>query len=280
MNMSRTRIFAVMLAVFSLASGAPFLRAQGHWEFGIHYSRWSLNLVKSLIEDSLSDTVASDLKDKILEDIQADYPSKKETGYSQKIAFDSSGDNFGAEVRFYPGGRHGSFSLGFSVEKSTMKVNLPEVEATLEWEDEITHQTGTFNGNATGEFLLKPLSFHLSVRWDIFPSAGLHPYITLGVGAATGKAIDKATYSFSYTGTLNVPGDPPKEYSGSDSKTLKELKDEQEAKGEDFSIPLHFLPFVQLNLGLKGRLTDDIYLLVDAGVWDGFLLRAGVAFCF
>ncbi len=33
--MSRTRIFAVMLAVFSLASGAPFLRAQGHWEFGI-----------------------------------------------------------------------------------------------------------------------------------------------------------------------------------------------------------------------------------------------------
>jgi hypothetical protein len=31
---------------------------------------------------------------------------------------------------------------------------------------------------------------------------------------------------------------------------------------------------------LKGRLTDDIYLLMDAGVWDGFLLRAGVAFRF
>ena len=278
--MSRTRIVAALLAVFSLASGASVLRAQGYWEFGIHYSRWSLNLVKSLVEDSLNDTVASDLKDKILEDIQADYPSKKETDYSQKIAFDSSGDNFGAEVRFYPGGRHGSFSLGFSVEKSTMKVSLPEVEASLEWEDEITHQTGTFNGNATGEFLLKPLSFHLSVRWDIFPSAGLHPYITLGVGAASGKAIDKATYSYSYTGTLNVPGDPPKEYSGSDFKTLKEIKDEQEAKGEDFPIPVNFVPFVQLNLGLKGRLTDNIHLLVDTGVWDGLLLRAGVAFRF
>ena len=278
--MSRTRIFAAMLAVFSFASGAPFLRAQGHWEFGVHYSRWSLNLVKSLIEDSLNDTVASDLKDKILKDIQADYPSKKETGYGQKIAFDSSGDNYGAEVRFYPGGRHGSFSLGFSVEKSTMKVSLSEVAASLEWEDEITHMTGMFNGNATGEFLLKPLSFHLSFRWDIFPSARLHPYVTLGVGASTAKAIDIATYSYSYTGTLNVPGDPPKEYAGSDSKTLKELKDEQEAKGEDFAIPVNFVPFVQLSLGLKGRLTDNIYLLVDAGVWDGFLLRSGVAFRF
>jgi len=278
--MSRTRIFAVMLAVFSLASGAPFLRAQGYWEFGVHYSRWSLNLVKSLIEDSLNDMVASDLKDKILEDIQADYPLKKETGYSQKIAFDSSGDNYGAEVRFYPGGRHGSFSLGFSVEKSTMKVSLSKVAASLEWEDEITHMTGTFNGNATGEFLLKPLSFHLSFRWDIFPSAGLHPYITLGVGASTAKAIDMATYSYSYTGTLIVPGDPSKEYAGSDSKTMKELKDQQEAKGEDFPIPVNFVPFVQLSLGLKGRLTENIYLLVDAGVWDGFLLRSGVAFRF
>ena len=278
--MSRTRVVAVVSAILFLASGAPFLRAQGHWEFGVHYSRWSLNLVKSLIEDSLNDTVASDLKDKILKDIQADYPSKKETGYSQKIAFDSSGDNYGAEVRFYPGGRQGSFSLGFSVEKSTMKVSLPEVTASLEWEDEITHLTGTFNGNATGEFLLKPLSFHLSFRWDIFPRAELHPYITLGVGASTAKAIDMATYSYSYTGTLNGPGDSSKEYAGSDSKTLKELKDEQEAKGEDFTIPVNFVPFVQLNLGLKGQLTDNIHLLVDAGVWDGFLLRAGVAFRF
>ena len=278
--MSRTRIVAVVSAILFLASGAPFLRAQGHWEFGVHYSRWSLNLVKSLIEDSLNDTVASDLKEKFLKDIQADYPSIIETGYSQNIVFDSSGDNYGAEVRFYPGGRYGSFSLGLAVEKSTMKVGFPEVTGSLDLEDGITHTTGAFHGNAAGEFLLKPLSFHLSLRWDIFPTAGLHPYITLGVGASTAKAIDIATYSYSYTGTLNVPGDPPKEYAGSDSKTLKELKDEQEAKGEDFAIPVNFVPFVQLSLGLKGRLTDNIYLLVDAGVWDGFLLRSGVAFRF
>jgi hypothetical protein len=280
MNMSRTRIFAAVPVILFLASGAPILRAQGHWEFGVHYSRWSLNLVKSLIEDSLNDTVASDLKDKFLKDIQADYPSIRETGYNQNIVFDSGGDNYGAEVRFYPGGRYGSFSLGLSVEKSTMKVSFPEVTGSLDLEDGITHTTGTFHGNAAGEFLLKPLSFHLSLRWDIFPSAGLHPYITLGVGASTAKAIDTAAYNYSYTGTLNVPGGPSKEYAGADSKTLKELKDEQEAKGEDFPIPVNFVPFVQLSLGLKGRLTDNIYLLMDAGVWDGFLLRSGVAFRF
>lgn len=278
--MFRMRISAVMLVVLLLASGAPFLPAQGRWEFGVHYSRWSLNLAKSWIEDSLNDTVASDLKDRIMEDIQTDYPSKNETGYSQKIAFDSSGENYGAEVRFYPGGRHGSFSLGFSVEKSTMRVSLPKVEASLEWEDEITHEAGTFDADATGEFVLKPLSFHLSLRWDIFPRARFHPYATVGIGAATAGAINKATYSYSYNGTLNVPGEPPKDYSGSESKTLKELRDEQEAKGEDFSIPINFVPFIQLNLGFKGELTDNVHLLVDAGVWDGFLLRAGIAFRF
>jgi len=263
-----------------LLLAGPCLWAQGKWEFGFHYSRWSLNIVKPYVEDSLNDTVASDLKDKFLSDIRADYPSLVERGYNQRTVFDSSGDNYGAEVRFYPGGRNGSFSVGLSVEKTSMKVGIPEASGTLELEDSITHRTGTFEGNASGEFLLKPLSFHLSLRWDIFPSAGLHPYVTVGVGASTAKAIDTATFSYSYTGTLSVPGGPSREYSASESKTLRELIDEQEAKGEDFVLPVNFVPFFQLSIGLKGRLTENIHLLVDAGVWDGLLLRAGLAFRF
>ncbi len=258
----------------------PGLWAQGKWEFGFHYSRWSLNIIKPCVEESLNDTVASDLKDKFLEDIRADYPSLVERGYDQRTVFDSSGDNYGAEVRYYPGGRNGSFSVGFSMERSTMKVGIPEATSTLDLEDPQTHTNGTFTGNASGEFLLKPLSFHLSLRWDIFPSAGLHPYVTVGVGASTAKAIDTATYSYAYTGTLSVPGGPSRSYASSESKTLRELIDEQEAKGEDFVLPVNFVPFVQLNVGLKGRLTENIHLLVDAGVWDGFLLRAGLAFRF
>ena len=265
---------AILLAL------APGLTAQGHWELGFHYSRWSLNLVKPYVEDSLNDTVASDLKDKFLEDIRADFPSLLERGYSQRTVFDSSGDNYGAEVRYYPAGAGGSFSVGLSVERTTMRVAIPEAAGTLELEDAVSHRTGTFTGNASGEFLLKPLSFHLSLRWDIFPSAGLHPYVTFGVGASTAKAIDTATYAYAYTGTLSVPGGPSRQYADGESKTLRQLIDEEEARGEDFVLPVNFVPFVQLNVGLKGRVMDNVYVLVDAGVWDGFLARAGLAFRF
>jgi hypothetical protein len=263
-----------------LLFAGPGLRAEGKWEFGFHYSRWSLNIIKSHVEDSLNDTVASDLKDKILDDIRADYPSLMERGYSQRTVFDSSGDNYGAEVRYYPGGRSGSFSVGFSIERTSMKVAVPEASVKLDLEDSITHTTGAFTGDAFGEFLLKPTSFHLSLRWDIFPSAGLHPYVTFGVGASTAKAIDTAIYSYEYTGELSVPGGPSRAYADGETKTLRELIDEQEAKDEDFVLPVNFVPFVQLNIGLKGRLTENLHLLVDAGVWDGFLLRAGLAFRF
>jgi hypothetical protein len=263
-----------------LLLAGPGLWAQGKWEFGFHYSRWSLNLIKPYVEDSLNESVATDLKDKFLGDVRADYPSLVERGYSQRTVFDSSGDNYGAEVRYYPGGRNGSFSVGLSLERTTMKVGLPEASSTLDLEDSISHRTGTFRGNASGEFLIKPTSFHLSLRWDIFPSAGLHPYVTVGVGASTARAIDTGRFAYTYTGTLSVPGGPSREYSGGESKTLRQIIDEQKAEDETFVLPVNFVPFFQLNLGLKGRLTENIHLLVDAGVWDGFLLRAGLAFRF
>ncbi len=267
------------LLVAIVCPASPAL-AQGRWEFGFHYSRWGLNLVKSLVEDKLGDTVASNLEDKFLEDIQADYPSIRKTGYRQDITFDSSGDNYGAEVRYFPAGWYGSFSVGLSVEKSTMKVGFPAVTSTMELEDANTHATGTFTGDANGEFLIKPLSFHLSFRWEIFPTAGIHPYITVGVGASTAHAINTATYVYTYTGTLTTPQGHSRNYAGGESQTLKELREEEEARGEDWDLPVNFLPFFQLNIGLRGRLTENLYALVDAGIWDGFLVRGGLAFRF
>ena len=52
-----------------------------------------------------------------------------------------------------------------------------------------------------------------------------------------------------------------------------------EADGEDFFLP-GFIPFIQINLGLKAEITDNLHLLVDAGIWNGFLLRGGIAFRF
>jgi hypothetical protein len=249
---------------------------QGHWEIGFHYSKWSIDLLRSVIEDGINDALETDLKDRILEDIQADFPWLIETSYSQEILFDSGGDNFGFEVRWYPAGQTGSFSLGLSVEKTTMRVSLPEVSAALSLRDQITSKSANFSGVASGEFLLKPWSFHLSLRWDILPSSMIHPYFTFGLGAATGMALEEAEVSYAYAGDLVIPGDAAKTYSDTSTRNLKQLKEELEDEGEDFFLP-NFIPFIQLNLGLKAIVTPNIHLLVDAGVWNGFLIRGGIS---
>jgi hypothetical protein len=251
-------------------------QTKGHWEFGFHYSRWSLNLLRSAIEEDLSDALETDLKDQVLEDIQADYPRLMEKSYSQEVQFDSGGDNIGFEVRYYPGGKNGSFSVGLSVEKTTMRVSLPEVSAQMTLTDTFTLQEAQFSGSSEAEFLFKPWSFHLSFRWDIFPSSAVHPYITLGLGAATGSPLENAEVSYAYAGELSIPGEGTEFYSDSESKSVQELKDELEAEGEDFFLP-GFMPFFQLNLGLKAVVTPNIHLLVDAGVWNGFLVRGGIS---
>lgn len=270
-------VTVIPAVLFLLILAVPHLRAQGHFEFGFHYSRWSIDILRGLIEEGISDALETDLKDKFLKDIQSEHPYLKETSYSQDIAFDSSGNNFGFEIRWYPGGHDGSFSIGFSVEKTSMTVSLPEVSASLNLKDDLTQEEASFQGDASGEFVIKPLSFHLSFRWDIIPSSVVHPYITFGFGAAGGTALEEAEVTYSYSGDLAVPGEDPEHYPEDiETKSLKELKDELEEEGEDFFLP-GFMPFIQLNLGLKGKLTENLFILVDAGIFNGFLIRGGIA---
>ncbi|MFP4081537.1 MAG: hypothetical protein ACLFVG_02145 [Candidatus Aminicenantes bacterium] len=276
MRMKKTaKIFPGLLFLFVVLT--PGLSAQGHFEFGFHYGNWSIDILRGMIEDGINDALESELKDRILDDLKQDYPTLQEVSYDQDLSFDSGGENYGFEIRWYPGGHSGSFSLGLSVEKTTMRVSIPQVSASLSMEELITSRTADFQGDADGEFLIEPLSFHMSLRWDIMTAWRLHPYITLGFGAATGTALEEGEVSYSYSGDLDIQGEETKHYQDSETKTLKEFKDEYEQEeGEEFFIP-GFLPFIQLNLGLKGVLTENLHVLVDAGVWDGFLLRGGVA---
>ncbi len=262
------KIIPAFLLVF-LAVG-PNLSADGHFELSFHYSRWSIDILGDIIEDAVSDAIENELEDTISEDIKNEYGLDL-VSYSQTVDFDSSGDNYGFEVRWYPGGQYGSFSMGLSVEKTSMKVGFKEITTDLELSD-----NSTFQGNATGEFLINPLSFHLSFRWDILPASQITPYITLGAGAASFSSIENDGVSYSYSGKLERPGFAPETESGGESKTIKEIQDELEAEGDDF-LPLPFLPFIQLNLGLKGKITQNIHLMVDAGIWNGFLIRGGIA---
>jgi hypothetical protein len=274
----RTRRLVLFLSLSALLAGAPALMAQGgHFEFSGHYGRWSLNLLGNTAEKLLNDATEDEFQNSILENIQEDYPGLSTTSYEQAIVFDSSGEDFGAGFRWYPGGRRGAFSLGVSVEKSSFKV-LPTATLLMALQDGGTLETAAFNGTAEASAIIKAMSFLLTLRWDLFPTKAIHPYITFGGGISTAKALDDSYVSYSYTGQLS--GDAvttPEDYTGGETKTLRELRDEALADEEtNFPIP-NFLPFIQLNLGLKVHLTKSIHLFVDAGVFDGLMATAGLA---
>jgi hypothetical protein len=247
----------------------PNLFADGHFELGFHYGTWNLNLLGDLVEDGLSEALESAFEDVILEEIQEDYPELQDPVYNQSVEYDSGGNNYGFEVRWYPGGHDGSFSLGVSVEKTKMEVKLTEVEMDMAFQD-----SSTFLGQAYGDITLNPLTFLLSVRWDILPKSPVHPYITLGVGAAAFSSFKDDVVSYDWLGELQVAGGPTETYEDSGTKTIEEIKEELE---EDEDFPLSFLPFIQLNLGLKGKITENIHVIVDAGIWNGFIIRGGIA---
>jgi hypothetical protein len=247
----------------------PNLFADGHFELGFHYGTWNLNLLGDTIESGLSDVVESAFMDAILEEIQEDYPGLQDPVYNQTVEFDSGGNNYGFEIRWYPGGYDGSFSLGFSIEKTKMEITMTEVEMDMVFED-----GSTFLGVAAADTILNPLTFHMSVRWDILPKAPVHPYITLGVGAAAFSSIQDDVVTYTWSGELDIVGGPTETYEDTGAKTFEEIKEDLE---EEEEFPISFLPFIQLNLGLKGKITQNIHVMVDAGIWDGFIIRGGIA---
>jgi len=270
------RFFPVLL-LFLLIFVSLDLGAQGHWEFGFHYSQWSIDIFRGLIEDRVGETLENELKEDILDEIQQDYPNIEETYYSQEIQFDSGGWNYGFEIRWYPAGKYGSYSLGFSLEKTHMRVSFPEASARITLEDQSKGETGDFQGEVSDAmFEIWPLSLHLSFRWEIKPSWRWRPYITFGVGMAGAGSVDRGEYGIEWSGRAIIDGDTTS-YSGSRSGTIAELREELEEEDEDFFIP-EFFPFIQLNLGVKGEVYDNLYVLLDLGFWDGFIFRLGVAY--
>lgn len=269
-------VVSISFLFFMVIISAVPVSAQGKVEISFHFGSWSLNILKDAIEEGLGDNLETEFKDSFQESIQSDYPGLQALYYDQTVEFDSSGQNFGFELRWYPRGQNGSFSLGLAVERTTMEVGFPNVSAELGLSD-----GSVFQANASGRFLIKPLAFLMSFRWDMWPSARLHPYLTFGVGgAAMGPILDKGEFSFAYEGTLDVSGGGQDYYSESDTKTLREFKDEIEAEGEDDFVLPGFLPFLQLHVGLKAVVSRNIHIMVDAGILNGILIRGGLAFRF
>ena len=152
--------------------------------------------------------------------------------------------------------------MGLSLEKTEMRLNLGAT-ARDEFGD-----GSYFDGSGTGKLLIDPISYHLSLRWDIGPLGRLHPYFSLGFGLASLKGY----LSYEANGDF---------YDGATGESESETYSDK----IDLEILNHIKPKItpiiaQLNIGLKYKIADDFNFLIDAGIWNGFLLRGGVAFRF
>lgn len=235
-------VFVSVLVISSYASG--------NWEIGTHYSYWSLNLIKSQIEKNFTPDL--DLYD----------PNK---GH---FNFDSNGNNYGVEIRYFPGGKDGSFSIGLSYERNNFKSKINGAYT------EYDNYGNRLEAEAAGTVDVFPHSFNLSFRWDLWPSSRIHPYIGIGFGMGalrgTLKADTKATLYYSSGATRSE--------TDHEEKTIKQALDEFKDQGNEY--PLNFFPIAHIHFGLKGEIVNNIYLLGEVAVYDGFIARGGIAYRF
>ncbi len=220
-------------------------------EITAHYGSWSLNLLKSQIEDFLNDALENEIKDRISED----FPGENHVSYQQDLTFDSSGDNMGIALRLYPGGKTGSFSIGVGYYKTKM-----EFSVVTAIRDELDSGK-VFTLSSDGNVSIDSYAIVVDLKWDFFPRSRITPYLSLGGGALKVKGNVGLRAEGSYT-----EGGVTENYTFDESQKLEEIED----------LPSS-IPVVILNLGLKAKLMEGFYIYADAGIYNGFLVKGGVS---
>ena len=235
----------------------------GHFEVEIHYTFWSVDPVKGAFEDTLTNRMAREIRDSVTEKLnEAAGGGLVQDTDDQGLSFSSDGSNFGLEVRYYPLGRQGSMSVGFSLEKTNIKL-LMKGPVTQRYGD---GSAATVEGDAYVE--TNPWTTNLSFRWDIVPSWRITPYAVLGFGIGPLGG----TAAYVYSGNYRKGGDQLS-VSGEETKTFDELRDEEEFDLESFLI-LHTA------LGVKGHVYRGLIIKGEVGFWDGLMMRLGLAYRF
>lgn len=249
------KVILVFLIIPIIIVFSQLALAKGEWQTSIHYGSWSLRPAEAIIEGFIRDTLQDSVQELIEEYSGIIDP---DGDYSQSVEFGSSGKNLALEFRFYPGGEEGSFSIGIAVEKSELEITL-DCLARYELAD------GSYvHGSGSAVLLWQPTSYHLSFRWDLMPSWQLHPYIGFGAGIASFKGV------LTYEATVET-------YDASTATTTIEITfDEINLEFLEYTEPKITPLVVQLNLGFSLEVTKNLYFLLDAGIWNGFLVRGGV----
>jgi len=235
----------------------------GRFEIGVHYSVWSIDPARSAFEDSLTDRFADEIREQLTDQLQANYPGDiYPTYYEDGLSVDSQGSNYGFEIRYYPLGRRGSMSVGFSLDRTRIKVKL-EGPVTQAYSD---GSVAVVEADAYVE--TNPWTTTLSFRWDFLPSRRITPYFVLGLGLGPLEG----TAAYVYRGTYSR-GSAQAAVSGGESKTFDMLREEEEIDLDRFIL-------VHMALGVKARIYEGLMLSAEMGFWDGLILRGGLAYRF
>ena len=236
----------------------------GHWEISGHYSRWTINPLISAFQGTLTDKLGNEIQNEIDKKLRQSHGGLVGAQFTPNLKIDSGGSNYGLELRYYATGWAGTFSFGASLESSTFSL-------TLTGTPEQIFTNGTVaNANVTAEAKTVPIfTTNFSFRWEI-GHGRVRPYFTLGLGF--GKL--DGTFSYNYSGTYrfsSIQEDIPAASVTKDFATL--------SQDINFTIPKMFV-ILQLHFGLKIDIVKGFSLLGEAGLWDGLLLRGGLAYRF
>jgi len=232
-------------------------------EVEIHYGQWTLDPIKGLFEEDLKKDLGKEIRQEVTNQLRESHPSLQQADYTQTLVFDSGGSNFGLEVRYYPRGREGGFSFGFSIEKTTIRLSV-EGDVKQEFTDGTHAQV-----DAYGSLEISPWTTNISLRWDLRPEWRVTPYAVLGFGLGT--LIGEMSYE--YSGRYRWGG-ADETVEEAETKTLKEAEEDV-----DFNIPNIFF-LLQTHLGVRVKIIEHLHFRLEAGLWDGLLFRGGLAYRF
>jgi len=235
----------------------------GKFEIDVHYSMWSANLIKRWFATDLYDSVGKEIRDEVYLQISDTYTGIDNADYEHSLTFNSNGNNYGVEIRFYPQGRGTPFSFGVSIEENRMNLI---VQGTVRQ----NFSNGSYAEVETEMYLeARPLLTNLSFRWDMVPHWPVSPYFVLGFGFGALRG----EFGYTYTGTYTWAG-PSEQIEDQVVKTFKEAEEEI-----DVNLP-NIFPLFQAGFGLRIQLFPALHLKGEASFWNGFILRAGAALRF
>ncbi|MFC2160743.1 hypothetical protein ACFLRX_03740 [Acidobacteriota bacterium] len=236
---------------------------EGKLEIGVHYSTWSVNLLRNWFASELNDRMGREIRDEVYHQIRDTYTGIYNADYEQSLTFDSNGNNYGLEFRYYPRGRGSPFSLGVSIENNRMSLI---VQGTVKQ----FFSDGSYAEVESEVYLeVKPLLTNLSFRWDVVPHWSVSPYFILGVGFGAFKG----EFGYNYSGAYSWNG-PSEQIEDQVTKTLHEAEEEI-----DINLP-NIFPLFHAGFGLRIQILPALHLKGEASVWNGFILRFGAALRF